>query len=76
MYFFNTRLVPVESQRGVEERKLLQRPHARADNEGQRSEFETRILRLLLELASQVFELRDIRLVELRNMRDVDPARV
>ena len=68
------RLAPSGVERGVEARELLQRLDAGAHDEGERRELDARGLRLVLEAGAQLLELGDVGLVELRDVRDVDPA--
>ena len=50
--------------------------HARAQDERERRELDARLARLALELVARLFELGDVRFVDLRDVRDVDPARL
>src|SRR5207302_320779 len=59
---------------GVEAREFLQRLHAGAHDESERRELDARGLRLVLEAGAQLFQLGDIRHVELRDVRNVHPA--
>ena len=71
------RLAPPASSDGIEARELLQRLDARAHDEGERRELDARGLRALsLSASARLLELGDVRFVELRDVRDVDPARL
>ena len=76
MYFLRTRFSPPASSDAVELRELLQRLDAGAHDESQRRELDALLRRLLLELGAHVLERGDVRLVELRDVRNVEPARV
>ena len=69
-------LAGLQVQRRAEQRKGLQRLHARAHHERQRRQLEAARRRLVLELHARGFHLGDVGLVELGHVRHVDPARV
>ena len=50
MYFLRTRFSPLGIQRRIESREVMQRPHAGADDEGQRRELDALLGGLLLSL--------------------------
>ena len=67
-------LARLRVERGAEVRKLLQRLHAGAHDEGERRELDAARRRLVLERGARRLELGDVGLVELRDVRHVDPA--
>ena len=66
----------VLAQRGVEIRELLQREHAGLDDEGERRELDALRLGLRLQLLAPLLQRGDVGLIVLRDVRDVEPARL
>jgi hypothetical protein len=71
-YCLSTEVVAVE--RGVEVGELLQRRDRRLDQEREHRELDARLLVLLVERDAQRLEVGDVRLVELRDVRDHHPV--
>ena len=63
-------------ERGVEQGELLQGFDACAHDKCQRSEFDTGLQCFLFQLGTRILEVGDIRLIELRDVWDVYPARM
>src|SRR5882724_611937 len=63
-------------ERGVELRVLAQRRHTRLDHEGEHRELEALLLRLGGLRLAEGFEIRDVGVIALRDVRDRDPVAV
>src|SRR5690606_37546076 len=69
-------VLAVRRERRLEVRELVEHQGARPQDERQRREPDAALLGLRLERVARLLERRDIGLVVLRDVRQVDPARV
>src|ERR1700676_5803693 len=69
-------VLPAGVHRRIEQRKLLQRPDAGTHDESQRRELDAGSIGFGLERLARLLELGDVSLVELCDVRQIDPARV
>ena len=74
--FLKMRFWPGLIELAVEHRELAHRAHRRLDDERERRHLDAGGRGLFLERAAQRFEFGDVRFVELRDVRDVDPRRL
>ncbi len=63
-------------ERRIEARELLQRLDAGPHDEGERRQLDAGRVCLVLQARAQLLEIGDIGLVELRDVRNVDPGRL
>ena len=63
-------------ERGIELRELLQSPHHGAQYKGERCELYAQCGGTLLELGARGFQIGNVGLIELRDVRQIDPARM
>ena len=73
-YLRTMRFAPSASSAELKRGNSCSALHAGAHDEGERRELDARRLRLVLQARAHFLELGDVRLIELRDVRDVDPA--
>ena len=73
-YFLKHEILTRRIERGVESRKLLESHDACPHDEGQRRQANALLFRLGLERDTRDIQIRDVRLVVLRDVRHIDPA--